>query len=228
LSSDKSENLEEKDEVVSDPIKAAKIAMARAKLLENLDGGNFKQTITKVAHILNIYPDSRNSDITLALRYWETYQGDIFDGEFIGKKDLFKLERQVDITRARAKIQNEYNLFMAKSEIRNHRKKNEQSMVDTLVSDSTPAIKQVHIFSDESGKSQDHFVVGTLWVLQANQLAFLSQKVDTWKTANDFKNKEIHFKKINKNHVEKIKKFTDLIVNTSQYLGFKVITVKNY
>jgi hypothetical protein len=101
-------------------------------------------------------------------------------------------------------------------------------MVDTLVSDSTPAMKQVHIFSDESGKSQEHFVVGTLWVLQANQLAFLSQKVDTWKTANDFKNKEIHFKKINKNHVEKIKKFTDLIVNTLQYLGFKVITVKNY
>jgi hypothetical protein len=88
----------------------------RAKL-ENLDGGNFKQTITKVAHILNNYPDSRDSDITLALRYWGTYQGDIFDGEFIGKKDLFKLERQVDITRARAKIQNEYHLFMAKSEI---------------------------------------------------------------------------------------------------------------
>jgi hypothetical protein len=74
LNSDKNENLDGGDEKELDPVKAAKIAIARTKLLENLDSGNFRQTITKVAHILNIYPNSRNRDITLALRYWETYR----------------------------------------------------------------------------------------------------------------------------------------------------------
>jgi hypothetical protein len=207
--------------------KAARIAKSRAKLLENLDAGNFKQLQTKVAHILNIYPDTRNSDITLALKYWETYQYNVFDGEYIGKRDLFKLERQVDITRARAKIQNEYKLFMAKDEIRHHRKKNEKEMVDTMRSQTVSPIKKLHVFSDESGKNQDYFVVGSVWVLQANQLAILAQKIDTWKTENGYKGKEIHFKKIKKNDVDRIKNFINLIADNSSYLGFKFITVKN-
>jgi len=210
-----------------DPIKAAKIAKAKAKLLENLDSGNFKELITKVAHVLNIYPDTRNSDITLALKYWETYQYTIFNGEFIGKKDLFKLERQVNITRARAKIQNEYKLFMAKDEIRYRRKKNEETMVDTMRSDSVPAIKQVHVYSDESGKSQDHFVIGSVWLLQANQLAILAQKLDSWKSSNGWKGKEIHFKKLKSSDVSRFKDLIDLIHENSSYLGFKFITVKN-
>lgn len=210
-----------------DPVKAAKIAKAKAKLLQNLDSGNFKELITKVAHVLNIYPDTRNSDITLALKYWETYQYTIFNGEFIGKRDLFKLERQVNITRARAKIQNEYKLFMAKDEIRYRRKKNEETMVDTMRSDSVSAIKQVHVFSDESGKTQDHFVIGSVWVLQANQLAIFSQKLDTWKSENGWKGKEIHFKKLKSGDVSRFKDLIDLIHDNSSYLGFKFITVKN-
>jgi len=210
-----------------DPIKAAKIAKAKAKLLENLDSGNFKELITKVAHVLNIYPDTRNSDITLALKYWETYQYTIFNGEFIGKRDLFKLERQVNITRARAKIQNEYKLFMAKDEIRNRRKKNEETMVDAMRSDNVPAIKQVHVYSDESGKTQEHFVIGSVWVLQANLLAIFSQKIDAWKSSTGWKGKEIHFKKLKNSDVSRFKDLVDLIHDNSSYLGFKFITVKN-
>ncbi|AAV81488.1 MULTISPECIES: DUF3800 domain-containing protein [Idiomarina] len=207
--------------------KAARIARSKAKLLENLNAGNFKQLTTRVAHILNIFPESRNSDITLALRYWETYQHDVFDGEHIGKKDLFKLERQVDITRARAKIQNEYKLFMAKDEIRRHRKKNEREMVESTINDQAATIKQTHVFSDESGKTQDFFVVGSIWVLEAKQLVFLTQKIEQWKVDNGLQGKEIHFKRIKNGDFNRFKSLVDLISANSSYLSFKSLTAKN-
>ncbi|GAC19269.1 DUF3800 domain-containing protein [Paraglaciecola arctica] len=207
--------------------KQTKIEKEKKSLIERLEAGNFKQLQTKVAYILNIYPESRNSDITLAWKYWETYQSTIFNGEFIDKKDLFKLERQTNIVRARAKIQNEYRLFMANDEIRRFRIKAELKMVDSVRSDVAPAIKQVHVFSDESGKNQDYFVIGSVWVLKAVDLFIFSQKIDEWKSRNGLTGREIHFKKISNGDVERIKKFIDLIKANSSYLGFKYITVKN-
>lgn len=220
----------ENEEKTLDELEASKqikIQKERRALLEKLDAGNFKQLQTKVAYILNIYPESRNSDITLTWMYWEIYQHTIFNGEYISKKDLFKLERQTNIVRARAKIQNEYNLFMANDEIRHHRIKRELQMVDSVRSDTASPVKQVHVFSDESGKNQDFFVIGSVWVLQALDLVILSQKIDQWKSDSGFNTREIHFKKIGKNDVDRSKKFVDLIKQNSSYLGFKFITVKN-
>lgn len=52
--------------------KLAKLEKEKKELLASLAGGDFSTLKTKVAYILNLYPQARNSDITLSIKYWET------------------------------------------------------------------------------------------------------------------------------------------------------------
>ena len=54
----------------SEEAKAAEIEQERGRLLAALASSNPDTVVHKVAWILNNYPDTRNSDITLQLRYW--------------------------------------------------------------------------------------------------------------------------------------------------------------
>ena len=44
------------------------------RLMVNLAEGNMKHLITKIAYLLNKYPSTRNSDITLQLKYWREFE----------------------------------------------------------------------------------------------------------------------------------------------------------
>lgn len=65
--------------------------------------GEDKHLTTRVANILNRYPETRNSDITLQIKYWQVYGG--LTSNFVDLTRLYKLERLTSISRARAKIQ---------------------------------------------------------------------------------------------------------------------------
>lgn len=70
----------------------------------------------KVLNVLEKYPDTRNSDITLTLRIWlEYHRNDIsvFEGKnYVRLTKIFDLPREDNIKRIRAKIQNEEYLFL--------------------------------------------------------------------------------------------------------------------
>ena len=53
------------------------------------------------------------------LHYWETFESNIYDGKFITPSDLYRLTRLTSITRERARIQNVYKLFQAKTKFAN-------------------------------------------------------------------------------------------------------------
>ncbi|MDQ0200308.1 hypothetical protein [Neobacillus ginsengisoli] len=75
---------------------------------------------TRVANILNRYPETRKSDITLQIKYWQVYSG--LKSNFVDLTKLYSLERLTSLARARAKIQNEYKLFQADIETRRRRR----------------------------------------------------------------------------------------------------------
>jgi flagellar biosynthesis/type III secretory pathway chaperone len=167
----------EAEEKVLDPKKLARIEKEKKELLAALAGGNFSTQRTKVAAILNLFPDSRNSDIALALKYWEIFQPDIYNPTGIMPKDLFKLERLHYIVRARAKIQNEYGLFQADEKIKHHRKKQEEVMHEAVLEDAAPK-RVVHVFSDETGKTHDFVVVAAVWVLSGIAVFKITQAIN--------------------------------------------------
>jgi hypothetical protein len=73
--------------------------------------------IYQVKSMLSIFPDARNSDITLTIKLWENfYPSMIHNSERLGEVvriiDLFDLPREDNIKRIRAKIQNEERLYL--------------------------------------------------------------------------------------------------------------------
>src|SRR5688500_11081878 len=91
----------------------------RDKLLADVAAGTLNTIERRVAWILNNYPDARNSDVTLQIRYWETFEG--YDGGPIDADDLYRLSRLTTLARSRATVQNRYKLFQASAEIRARR-----------------------------------------------------------------------------------------------------------
>ena len=207
-----------------DPKKLAKIEKEKKELLAALAGGDFSTQRTKVASVLNLFPDTRNSDITLALKYWETFQPDVYNPAGIKPKDLFKLERLHYIVRARAKIQNEYGLFQADEKVRHHRKQQEEVMHDAVLEDIKPK-RIVHVFSDETGKNQNFVIVAAVWVLSGRAIFTVSEAIKKWKEKSAWVKREVHFSRFGKMDFEPLKEYLGVIHQNREFLSFKVIAI---
>ncbi|WP_428657482.1 hypothetical protein [Runella sp.] len=108
----------------SDSKKLTKVERAeveREDILNRLKGKILETTRDKVAFLLNDSGEARNSDIDLAWAYWNTFEGDKFEGPFLTKETLRQLTRYSTLTRMRRKIQNDYKLFEANDEVKKRR-----------------------------------------------------------------------------------------------------------
>jgi len=205
--------------------KDEKIEKEKKELLSSIAAADFSSLKPRVAYVLNLYPHTRNSDISLSLKYWEIFQPDLYKDTGILPKDLFKLERLHYIVRARAKIQNEYELFLADSEIKKSRRRNEEKMEGAVIEDAPPR-KKVHIFSDETGKTHRYVMVASVWVLTGRAVFTTTKAINDWKAKSLWKNREVHFTKFGKSDYETLKSYLAVILENREYLGFKYIAVE--
>ncbi|PLR94843.1 hypothetical protein [Bacillus sp. T33-2] len=116
---------EDQQEDQKDEEKEAEKRKKAEALWIDVQQGNTKHLITKVASILNKYPETRNSDVALMVKFWQVFEG--HKGSFVSLNKLFRLERLTSITRSRAKIQNEYGLFLADEKVRRYRRSQEEA-----------------------------------------------------------------------------------------------------
>lgn len=70
----------------------------------------------QVLDILEQYPDTRNSDITLMIELWRKYYPQRIQDDRFKLTDLYDLPREDNIKRVRAKIQNDLHRFLPTSE----------------------------------------------------------------------------------------------------------------
>ena len=180
---------------------------------------------TRVAWVLNLYPHTRNSDIALSLKYWELYQPDVYNSTSLVPRDLFRLERTNNITRVRAKIQNEYQLFPADDAIKNHRKQHEEEIREEVIEDK-PARNISYVFADETGKNQDYVCVAAVWVMTGYSVFKVSQSILNWKLTSPWGDKEIHFSDFKRHHEIALTEYLNLIVRNREFLSFKVIAIE--
>lgn len=88
---------------------------------------NITKLKNKVLYCLEHFEQTRNSDIELTIKIWETFHKQDLKQDALGNKviyitKLFELPREDNIKRIRAKIQNEENKFLPTSpEIRKKR-----------------------------------------------------------------------------------------------------------
>lgn len=212
-----------RDQLERDERKKQRVEREREDLLAAISSGNYRNKKERVAFVLNMFPKSRNSDVTLSIKFWETFQSDIYDGGSIEVKQLFKLERLTTIARIRAKIQNEYGLFRADQEVRRRRRALEEEAREVMGSD-VPSLPIIHIYADETGKTADNVIVGSVWFLEGIATVRLYNDIDTWKESKGWR-REFHFARVGKRDLPVYKDFVDFLCERAAYLSFKAISV---
>ncbi|NKQ20712.1 DUF3800 domain-containing protein [Brevibacillus laterosporus] len=215
---------EEKEISDQEKKKIEKRKKEKTRLISNLAQGNLDNLITRVAFVLNHFPETRNSDITLQIRYWETFQSDIYKGS-IDPKVMYMLERQTSLARARAKIQNEYKLFLANEKIRNFRR-NKQETEKEIQLATKPEIPLISIYCDESGKTGNYAIVGSVWIIDKTRQAEIRNYFINWKQEKGLSTKdEFHFTEMKKHQLDLYKEFFAEVIKNSDAIGFKAVVV---
>ncbi|MEK4404736.1 DUF3800 domain-containing protein [Sporosarcina sp. FSL K6-6792] len=217
------------EEIEKEKVKTEERKSKADELWKAVQAGDDKKLTTRVASILNRYPDTRNSDITLQMQYWRVYNGITSDS--VDLKDLYKLERLTSITRARAKIQNEYQLFRADTEVRRRRRTLEEEEKESQLLDK-PSYKSIDVFSDETGKTANYVFVAGVWFLDSQYTSRVQRDFFKWSTEKEKAgvrlSKEFHFMKLPNNSNEQLelyKEFFDIIMQNSAMVSFKAVGV---
>lgn len=104
----------------------AKLEAQREQVLLSVNSATLDTIQQRVAWILNHYPEARDSDISLQIRYWDHFEPD-FNGEWVTIEDMYRFARLPSLRRARAKIQNEFRLFLVSPKVQQHRGKLDDS-----------------------------------------------------------------------------------------------------
>jgi len=177
----------------------------------------------RVAWVLNHFPDTRNSDITLQIKYWERFEPDLYDGRAVELEDMYKLTRLTSLQRARAKIQNSYGLFQASPDVRRRRGKLSEEEKEKAAAQQ-PDLPIFAVYADESGKTQEHLVVGSVWFPRAEDLGSLTLAIQALKGRHDFKG-ELHFKDINRTKIPFYKELARLLGQEATTFSFKAVSV---
>ncbi len=217
-----------KDEVTEeaplDAEQAARIERERAELLSVVAAAQPDTLQHKVAWVLNNYPETRNSDIGLQLRYWETFCPEDYDGHSIEPADLYRLPRLTSLSRARARIQNTLRLFLADPSVRRQRhtlSEDERAESSDARRDSAPVYV---VYADESGKTQPNLVVGSLWILQGPETYRITVKLDEWRESSGFRG-ELHFAEVTDKVLPYYKQAIDIVVDSASAMSLKYVAV---
>lgn len=204
--------------------RAARLQQERQNLLAAVASSKPDTMVHKVGWILNSYPDTRNSDIRLQLRYWITFCPDQYDGGAITPENLYKLPRLTSLTRARARIQNTMKLFLADADIRKHRGKLSEEERAEAVAAKHSSAPVYAVYVDESGKTQRNLLVGSLWILQGPETFRIAMKLMRWRDASDFR-EELHFAEVDERSLPYYRQAIDILVENASALSLKYVAL---
>lgn len=138
------------------------IEFGRSSIISGVLEGKKERLQDKVAWILNHFPDTRDSDISLSLRFWEKFESEYYNSGYIIARDLFKLTKQTSLTRERARIQNIYKLYLASPDVRKMRGKLQDEELEKALEENLRYPVSI-VYADESGKNENYLLVGSLW-----------------------------------------------------------------
>ncbi len=215
---------EEQLELGSTPSsESVRIAAARERVLAAVNSSRLTTMEERVAWLLNNYPNTRDSDITLQIKYWQAFESDHYDGWPLSVREYYRLPKLTSISRARATIQNRLGLFQGSEEVRKRRKQL-QDQQHTNAARKRANFRRYTIFVDESGKNEDNLVVGSMWYLEGTETLKIYNLLEDWKTSRAI-DYEFHFKAITEAKLPHYLELADLLAGSTAAVSFKVISV---
>jgi hypothetical protein len=152
----------------AEPELKQELAEQRAALLASISNSQFATYEQRVARILQRYPETRDNDIALCLRYWRTFQADVIERwKPVELEILFDLDRMDTLGRTRRFVQNDLRLFRGLEDTRKAREAMQAELHEYLAAhrDSLPEIR---FYLDETGNEGDKNYTGVAGVCIIN------------------------------------------------------------
>jgi len=134
------------------------------------------------------------------------------------------LTKLTSIAHARAKIQNTHRLFLASPEVRKKRGVLEEEEKENAIQQK-PNFPVYAIYADESGKTQDFLIVGSMWILNGIDTLYLYNSIKEWRQRTGFKH-ELHFNKINSGNIDYYRQVLEIVKNKISAISFKALSIE--
>lgn len=140
----------------------------RMKMLADLSRSYLASREQRIAHILQRFPETRDSDTALCIRYWKMFQADVLERwDPLRLEVLFELDRIETIGRVRRMIQNELRLFRGVEDTRRAREAL-QAEFHEYVAAHRDTLPEVRFYLDETGNEGDKTYTGIAGVCVIN------------------------------------------------------------
>ena len=213
----------EDDVRLADAEKAIKVKLEvkRDDLQRRVSGFDLDTIEHRVAWVLNNVPATRDSDKELFAEYCRAFAREVAGSGVIRLEQIKDLPNFWSIDRARRKIQNTYRMYEASVEVQRERGVISDEEAVRRAGEERPA-PALNVFADESGKTQDRLVVGSVWFVVPRDVPRLFRELDEWRGAK-LGGSEVHFKKISAGNVDRYKTFVDRFVRHDPFMGFKAL-----
>ncbi len=151
------------------------------------------------------------------------FNQDLIESNSVSFESLYKLPKTTSISRARAKIQNEFRLFQASESVRDKRKELDSEQREFQV-ENKPADSKISIFCDESGKNERFNIVGSLWINDGYRFFKLFNELSKWKESKEIQ-RELHFNNLKKTDLVIVREFFEIVLGQSDVLSFKAVVL---
>jgi hypothetical protein len=180
-------------------IKADELRKRSDALLLAVTSDRLTTTEERVAWILNKFPNTRDSDITLFITYLKAFHSELIQDEHVKLTDLYGLPRAGSITRLRARIQNDFRLFMASDPVRKTRNQLSEEEKQRALKVRQEIDYSVSVYGDESGKTSSRLIVGSVWFLRPFEMITVKNDLEAFQQER-LQGKEIHFSSMNRKY----------------------------
>jgi hypothetical protein len=147
-------------------------AQRRQKMLADIADSRLANSEQKVAHILHKFPETRDSDTALCIRYWTMFQAEVIERwQPLELEVLYELDRMETIGRIRRMIQNDLGLFRGVEDIRRARNAKQMEIYEYLAAHRN-SLPEIRFFVDETGNEGDKAYTGVAGVCVINWKQF--------------------------------------------------------
>lgn len=195
----------------------------RNRILNAVASGKAEILLERTAWILSRWPHTRDSDIALQIQYWKEFEPERYAELADDSKVLYRLTRLTSLSRARARIQNTHRLFQASPEIRKRRGRLSEEERERLATAPVPS-PIITVYADESGKTGQHLIVGSVWFLDPIDTLSVQNRVSEWRASTRF-DAELHFAEVTQRTLDRYCEFVDVVIDSTALISFKSVSV---
>jgi hypothetical protein len=161
----------------------ATIERERDRLLASLAASELGTIEARCAQILQTYPETRDNDIELALRYWAEYEAHVIAAATpLELEVLHSLQPMATLIRCRQRIQNDFGLFIGTRRTRGFRDERQMQFYQYLAEQRAGEAECCFYIDETGSEPQGRFVgIGGICILDVRAFSMHHSALKHWR-----------------------------------------------